>query len=198
MRMTFRTRSFVALSAAAAIAVLAAAAVLSFLVRQQTLDRIQQSLVAETRLAAQLIGRGSADAAIDPDADADALGRDIAARVTLIAADGRVLGDSAESGAALAAMENHGSRPEVIAARARGLGIATRYSTTVGADMLYVAAGTGHPLIAIVRLALPLTEIDQQLCWLRTMTALALGVALSGALVMAWLLSSFIGRRVNT
>lgn len=196
--MTFRARSFLALATAASVAVLAAAGVLSWLVRRQTLDRIQQTLIAETRLAANLIGHHASDVPMEPDREANALGRDIAARVTLIAPDGRVLGDSAEDGPALAAMDNHGTRPEVAEARASGLGVARRYSTTIGVDMLYVAARTTHPSIAVVRLALPLTEINQQLQAIRAMTAVALLAALTGALMMAGLLSGFLGRRVRT
>ena len=46
------------------------------------------------------------------------------ARVTFIAADGAVVGDSEVSSTALPSVENHGDRPEVRAALADGLGIA--------------------------------------------------------------------------
>ena len=55
------------------------------------------------------------------DEEADRIGALVGVRVTFIAPDGKVLGDSTQSGAALAAMENHGKRPEIIAAaRTRG------------------------------------------------------------------------------
>ena len=66
------------------------------------------------------------------DTEADWIGALIAARVTLIAEDGVVLGDSAEPFEALAAMENHAARPEVVAARESGLGMSRRASTTLG------------------------------------------------------------------
>ena len=72
-------------------------------------------------------------------------------------ADGRVVGDSAETLEGVAAMENHAQRPEILEAGARGLGRSQRYSATIGVDMLYVAVRVTHPDIAYVRVALPLT-----------------------------------------
>ena len=87
------------------------------------------------------------------DEEADRIGQLIGGRVTFIAADGRVVGDSFETVDAVAAMENHGQRPEVVAARASGLGRAERFSESVKMDMLYVAVPVRHPAIAFVRVA---------------------------------------------
>ena len=57
-------------------------------------------------------------------------------RLTLIAADGKVLYDS---NANAAEMENHGDRPEFIAALAAGTGESTRPSETIGKETLYYA-----------------------------------------------------------
>src|SRR5215813_9777851 len=105
---------------------------------RRTDERIEQTLVSEARLAAELVTRGAAststapvDAGIrDYDAEADRIGSLLDARVTLIAHDGRVLGDSAEAPAAVALMENHGTRPEVVEAHARGIGTSRRRSET--------------------------------------------------------------------
>jgi cobalamin 5'-phosphate synthase/cobalamin synthase len=45
-------------------------------------------------------------------------------------------------------------------ARKAGTGSSLRYSHTLSTDMLYVAARAHHPLVATVRLALPLTELN--------------------------------------
>jgi hypothetical protein len=58
-----------------------------------------------------------------PDDFADRMGRTLHLRVTVIAADGRVIGDSARDGAALASEENHANRPEASLARS-GIGLA--------------------------------------------------------------------------
>jgi two-component system phosphate regulon sensor histidine kinase PhoR len=62
-------------------------------------------------------------------------------------------------------MDNHAGRPEVQEALAGGLGTATRFSTTVGETMMYVAiripGDTGR--VAFVRVALPLNNVSRQL-----------------------------------
>src|SRR5262249_2189797 len=65
--------------------------------------------------------------------------RPTASRVTVIAADGRVLGDSEVAVDDLPRVENHGTRPEVLAAFAGGVGRDRRTSATIGASLLYVA-----------------------------------------------------------
>jgi two-component system phosphate regulon sensor histidine kinase PhoR len=129
--------------------------------------------------------------------EAHRLGSHLPARVTFIDRTGRVMGDSAIDHRDLEAVGNHNERPEVVEARRAGIGTARRHSQTVGTDMLYVAAGTGHPTLSIVRLALPLTEIDQQMRAVRRGTFVALLLALLGALGLAWAGSAMLGRRVN-
>jgi two-component system phosphate regulon sensor histidine kinase PhoR len=63
--------------------------------------------------------------------------------------------------------------------------------------MLYIAVRTSHPLVRFVRLALPLTEIDAQLAVIRNLTLLALLLVIPVALVVAWLASAPLGRRVH-
>ena len=121
----------------------------------------------------------------------------IGARVTFIAPDGRVVGDSAETLEGLAALENHAQRPEVVEARVRGLGRSQRYSATLKIDMLYVAVPVQHPAIAFVRVALPLTDVRHQLQTVLTATLTALGVALLGGAAIAWVFSARIGKRVR-
>jgi two-component system phosphate regulon sensor histidine kinase PhoR len=63
--------------------------------------------------------------------------------------------------------------------------------------MLYIAVRASHPVVRYVRLALPLSDIDAQLAEVRTLTLIALGAAVPIALVLAWLLSAPLGRRVQ-
>jgi len=87
------------------------------------------------------------------------------ARVTVIAADGAVLADSAEDPRK---MENHANRPEIQDARARGEGRAVRFSHTVKRELVYLARRYPAPGgVVVVRLALPLAEIDAALADLR-------------------------------
>src|SRR5882757_6282266 len=163
-RATFQTKFFFAALSAAMLALAVAGVLFATTIRARMDEQIEQTLVAEARLAGDLLGRGvplSSAAALDD--EADRLGALVGARVTLIAMDGRVLGDSSETLDAVAAMENHAQRPEVVDAGARGLGRSRRYSATLKIDMLYVAVPVRHQAIAFVRVALPMTDIRNQL-----------------------------------
>src|SRR5439155_8099167 len=94
-------------------------------------------------------------------------------------------------------METPAQRPEVVDARATGLGRARRYSATLKMDMLYVAVPVQHPAIAFVRVALPLTDIGHQLQAVLTSTLFALGLALIGGAAIAWFFSARIGHRMR-
>jgi two-component system phosphate regulon sensor histidine kinase PhoR len=191
----FRTKIFIGAVAAATVSLLVASLLLSWQVRGRQRAAVERRLIADARVIADLISAGSLDAA-SLDGEADRVGQFIESRVTFIADDGRVVADSTQSGPALAALDNHGSRPEVLAARQDVPGVSRRYSATVGTDMLYVAVRASHPVVRYVRLALPLTEIEEQLATIRTMTFVALGVAIPVALLVSWFVSAPLGRRV--
>ena len=198
---SFRTTLFLAALSTAVIALAVAGLLFAQSMRRRTDERIEQTLVAEARLASELLSRtvvaGDAPASALDD-EADRMGRLLDARVTLIAPDGRVVGDSSETIEGVAAMENHAARPEVLAARATGLGRSRRHSDTLNIDMLYVAVPVRHPGIGIVRVALPLTSVRRELQPIASLTVLALGLALVGAAAIAWVVSGKIGARVRT
>ena len=129
----------------------------------------------------------------------DALCRQLAgelgSRITIIAVDGKVLGDSAE---ASATMDNHGVRPEVIGAKSSGSGSSIRYSTTVGYDMLYRAfRQTGAGQERIVRLATPLRNIESVVRSFRQSLLTGLITASAAGLLLAWALSRYLSRRIQ-
>lgn len=84
----------------------------------------------------------------------------IDARITFVDKHGKVIGDSE---ADIYKLENHKNRPEIIKAYKGEIGISKRYSSSLDMDMLYVAVPfvkEGSDL-AIVRLSVPLEEIDE-------------------------------------
>lgn len=93
---------------------------------------------------------------------AQSLGRSAQARLTFIALDGRVLGDSEVAFAGIKGLENHGDRPEVREALSSGRGASIRHSATLSQRMLYVAVPLRHEgaVLGVVRLALSLSEVD--------------------------------------
>lgn len=199
LRPGFQGKLFLTAFVAAALALIVAGVLLTRSLRRQAELRLEQALTVEARLAAELLGQTAA--APDPvrslDAEADRIGALIDARVTFIAPDGQVIGDSSEPVEALVTLENHASRPEVVDAARAGTGVARRYSATAGADMLYSAVRVSHPQIAYVDLALPLTDIEEQSRAVVRATTAALGVALLGGGLIAYLLSARVGRRVR-
>ena len=196
--MRLRTRLFLAAFGIAVVSLLIAAALSSTSVQRQLLDRIESELVAQTRLVAELVAlQASTLPASQLDIQADALGAQLGARVTLVAPDGRVVADSAEDGARLQALENHGQRPEIEAAGRDGVGLSRRFSTTTRQELLYVAVPVRHPAVGFARLALPLTAVDEQVSSVRQAAVVGLLAALSCALVLAWVASTAMSRRVR-
>jgi two-component system phosphate regulon sensor histidine kinase PhoR len=195
---TFQTKLFSAGTVAAAIGLAVAGLLFASTTARRTDAQIEQTLTAEARLAGELLARAApASAVAELDAEADRIGELVGARVTFIAADGRVVGDSSETLEGVARMENHASRPEVVEAREHGLGQGRRHSDTLNIDMLYVAVPVTHPGIAFVRGALPLTDIRQQFRSVLAAIAAALALALAGAAAISWIISARVARRVR-
>ena len=197
-RATFQTQFFVAALTATILALGVAGILFSGTMRRQVDDQIESTLVAETRLAAELLSRTTPLPTVPEIQDeAIRIGELLSARVTFIAEDGRVVGDSFEQLSDLASMENHAQRPEVVDARRSGLGRSRRSSASVKMDMLYAAVPVKHPIIAFVRVAVPLTDVGHQVQTVLTATGTALGLALVGAAAIAWLFSIRISQRVR-
>jgi two-component system phosphate regulon sensor histidine kinase PhoR len=122
---------------------------------------------------------------LQPDKDSTDLAVSISkllnARVTLIAPDGRVLGDSQVTRATLLELENHSDRPEFIAARKGGRGASVRHSATLGVSFIYVAVPLDDG--SVLRVAMPLSSVDILLTGLQRNLALAMlfGIGLSVA-----------------
>lgn len=125
------------------------------LLRNSLVGLVEEGLGRELALAIELY-RGSDPA--DADSVADVVGRLTGRRATIVAPDGTVRGESTADGAELAALENHGRRPEILGARETGMGRSIRGSETVGEQLLYLAAV--EPGGDVVRLAVPLAMID--------------------------------------
>ncbi|MCD7844568.1 MAG: PAS domain-containing protein [Oscillospiraceae bacterium] len=79
------------------------------------------------------------DPAADADDQADLFALHSGARVTILSADGTVIGDSQ---ADWTTMENHGSREEIVAASKGEEAVAIRISATIGSKLMYAAIQT--------------------------------------------------------
>src|SRR5918911_2068501 len=106
--MRFRTKVFVASLVASAASLLVVALLLSFQIRERQRAAITQRLTDEAHLIADLLSDApTIDTTAALDREADRLGQHSASRITFIAADGRVVGDSTQTTAQLETLENH-------------------------------------------------------------------------------------------
>jgi two-component system phosphate regulon sensor histidine kinase PhoR len=159
------------------------------------------TLTAEARLVARIVedelARGTSPDALDP--VIDTASRDIDSRVTVILPDGRVIADSAASGAELAQFENHAGRPEVREALAGRPGRDERRSATVGAELLYAAAPVraGGQVAGVARVSHGIESIQAQGRGLWRSAALALLAALLATALLSYLLSASLGRALR-
>jgi two-component system phosphate regulon sensor histidine kinase PhoR len=132
--------------------------------RTTEVNHLENQLANEARLVAEI----SAPAFTDPlkqsdlDSIAKTTGNEIQARVTLIAGDGTVLGDTEHDPLT---MENHATRPEVVAALSSGTSQSIRYSATLHESMLYVAVPIIEQgqVMGVARVALPLTTVQSSI-----------------------------------
>ncbi len=190
--MTHALRARIAVLALSAVALtVAAIAVGAALLVEGTLDEaVTRRLEAEARLVAGALPRDPAELR----SFVRALGGKLDERITLVAADGRVLADSQLD---LALLGDHGDRPEIVDARARGVGIARRRSESAGRPLLYVAIRVQHPQVAFIRLALPLERAEAPLGRLRLVLLAGLLTGGAAALAAAMLASRWLRRRAE-
>ncbi|MFN2563788.1 MAG: ATP-binding protein [Gemmatimonadaceae bacterium] len=158
--------------------------------RERLAAEQRDELLRDARLVASQWRPGA-----EADALADTAGRALGYRVTLIDASGRVVGDSEFDGAALRALENHAARPEVAAARAGGVGSASRFSASAGDEELYVALN--HPSLGVVRVSIGTRRFERIVRGAQRDVVFASLIALAGTLVLAWLFSRTVSRPIT-
>lgn len=109
-----------------------------------------------------------------------------ASRVTIVAQDGRVMGDSDHDSSSMA---NHLDRVEIQQASLSGTGMAVRRSDTLDTDLLYVARQItrGEEILGFVRLSVPLRDVDAAVNSLRIRIILAVAsILLATGLFPLW------------
>ncbi|MCX5835342.1 MAG: ATP-binding protein [Deltaproteobacteria bacterium] len=138
------------------LAILALAmAVMHFFVGQQVKSGLEGQIERELLTHARIIDLGSRS---EIESRIFQLAKISQSRVTLIDDNGRVLVDSDEEASR---MDDHINRPEVQEAKVRGTGRSTRYSDTLGEEMMYVALAVRERggISGYIRLARPLVEV---------------------------------------
>jgi two-component system phosphate regulon sensor histidine kinase PhoR len=93
---------------------------------------------------------------------ADKLGNASNSRVTLILNNGVVVGDSGVELESIANLDNHANRDEIKEALVSGKGWSSRYSDTIGKQLLYFAISDNNKIEPnIIRISVPYTYLDQ-------------------------------------
>jgi two-component system, OmpR family, phosphate regulon sensor histidine kinase PhoR len=156
--------------------------------RARLVEEALQELTREARLVGIMWTRDAG-----ADAVADSSGAAIGRRVTLVDDAGVVRGDSEFDGAALASLENHAARPEIVMARAAGLGHNERQSHSAGDEEFYVAVR--HPL-GFVRVSISTASLRRIVAGAQRDVLVASFFALLGALVIAYLFSRSVSKPV--
>lgn len=179
-----------------ALLILLATGLVGWLVAQ----RVEDETLAETdrRLfaIATLLRDLAMNYADDPEilgARVESLGSTIETRLTVIRADGKVLADSDHDPRGL---DDHSTRPEILAALQDGRGSATRFSKTVGRKLRYLALPVGDGSGAVVRAALPLDLLEERLADLRSAVLTGAGIAFAVALALGFLLARQVTRPI--
>src|SRR5579859_2307163 len=118
------------------------------------------------------------------------------ARVTVVDPRGVVGGDSQHD---YKTMENHSIRPEILEAHRAGKGASIRHSKTLDRDLCYVAilVDYGGQPDFVLRLALPLEDLDAAIAAVRWRILEASLAAAVFALAIAYLFSLAFTRRIN-
>jgi two-component system phosphate regulon sensor histidine kinase PhoR len=186
---------FLGMLGASAISVALAAWLLEGSLERYMRDDIARGLMNQARLVSALLVERTVG---DPDALADDLGKTLGARVTFISATGAVVGDSDVSAAMLPTVENHASRPEVVAALTGGAGQAVRHSATTNIDTMYVAARVASGPVAVARVALTLDVVERRLAVIRRLAFIGFLAGVGVAAVLTWFTSFLLNRRIRT
>jgi len=202
VRLRVKWKFFWALILASSAALIVAGILVSRQTEKIFLRQVEESLFSEAKLIEsqfKIISLTEINIS-QIDSLADELGSKISARVTIVDAKGRVLGDSYKSGPELLSLENHLLRPEIQEALENQSGKNVRFSQTVRMKMLCVALPIkqGNQTVGFARLALPLTLLSQQDREIIKIVLLALLVSFLFSLTLSIALASRLTKPIRT
>jgi two-component system phosphate regulon sensor histidine kinase PhoR len=156
--------------------------ILSLTFKEYYFSNIESNLIYEARLVAEMTGFYDESEELVPFMQniCKLAARETDTRITIIDKNGKVLGDSSFDSNEL---ELHKNRPEVFQALQGETGIVSRYSTTAGVNMLYIAVEAGNnDFSGVVRLSMPIDELEANYRHLQYIIMLA--ILFTGVLAM--------------
>ena len=186
------TRLFASIGLLVAAAVVGSIIAADVLLRRYLEQEIASDLAREARLIAAF---APADSARWPDFAMQA-GARLGRRVTLIDPEGHVRGDTEFDRGSLGQLQNHRSRPEVMAVldSGRAVGVNERLSASTNEPQMYIAIKDGPPGLAVVRVSTTLAVVDTQVPAVQRALAIAGLLMLLAAWFVAWFLAAALAR----
>jgi two-component system phosphate regulon sensor histidine kinase PhoR len=163
-------------------------------------NNLKKNIKHQLTLGKDLLETKLADKIIPVDFQALALqmGNALGLRVTIIALDGKVLGDTDLTRKQLSSVENHASRPEVKEALSSGLGISKRYSYTLKKYMLYTAIPFGKEKVeGALRFSVPVHDLEILQARMRRVVAMSIVGIFLLILGLTFLVSIFVSRPLS-
>lgn len=191
MMNSFRNRLTLIMIVLIALSVSAAGVIMVQTFKTSHVHALEDSMIREMKIIVSKMdwpAEGSGEDLFEHySAEAKALKANAGARVTFIAADGTVLGDSDSDPKS---MENHASRTEVKEAYTGGVGLAIRKSETLNQNLLYVAipVNSSDPSSPVIRLSMSLSDVEQSIR--------QLWVALIGWLLLLFVIAAFVSYKI--
>lgn len=160
-------------------------------------DQLNQQLITHGQLLIQVLENDyEQNHEIDYQRFAERYGKVLNNRITIMDYNGSVLGDSHVQDPTT--LENHGGRPEVKKAFEGEIGVSTRYSESIGVDLLYTAIPFQiEELRGIIRLSLPLIDVRQMKWQIINYSVTGMLVAGFISMIVAFLFSRKFAEPIN-
>jgi two-component system phosphate regulon sensor histidine kinase PhoR len=194
--MTFGSPIFRKLLASAFILIALTLVILDFFVTRYTAGREVQSAEQRLEAEARILATEVADVPRPHLEDwAHQAAQRSGARVTMVDPQGVALADSHHDPET---MENHATRPEIMAAYRNGVGSSTRHSATVNQDLCYLALRVAYQGQSgcVLRLAVPLVDVQTSIAAVRWRILWASLYAAAVALVLGYFFSQSFTQRI--
>ncbi len=190
MTISFRAKLLASHAAVALVVGMVTLVVVDRQVSRNMEHQVDQRLEAQARAVATWMQRANHPAQL-----ARRLAGVVDARVTILDKHGIAVGESHAQANAKPGMDSEGVPPEVLAARDGKLGRETRFSAYEGQPVRYVAVAA--PQDVVVRLGLPIGEIDETKSGLRRQLIVAAFASLLLALGLAAAVAGPLTRRLR-
>jgi two-component system, OmpR family, phosphate regulon sensor histidine kinase PhoR len=162
--------------------------------RQVQLDSLEDELISKARLLVDFISNASTESTDNKlDNAANRWSETLGVRVTIIAFDGSIIGDSHEN---RLEMDNHLNRIEIQEAIENGIGSSIRFSQTLAMQMMYVAIPQfeGDKIVSFLRLSIPIDIVQSRFDPLHRTIALAILITTVISILLAIIIANYISR----